>query len=59
VYATITYYPHNKDAVTAYLANWLEHGNRMRDEQDRNPPPVLIKLRRLAAEGNSARAQAK
>src|SRR5947209_5716767 len=45
VYATITYYLHNKDAVTIYLANWLEHGNRMREEQDHNPPPVVIRLR--------------
>ncbi len=56
VYATITYYLHNKEAVTRYLADWIEHGERMRDEQQQNPPPVVRKLRRLAAEKRSAEA---
>src|SRR5207249_2443987 len=30
VYATITYYLHNKEAVSTYLTEWLEHGRRMR-----------------------------
>ena len=25
VYATILYYLHNKEAVSTYLANWIEH----------------------------------
>ena len=47
VYATILYYLHNKDAVEKYLEAWLEHGRRMREEQEKNPPPVILKLRRL------------
>jgi uncharacterized protein (DUF433 family) len=54
VYATITYYLHNREAVTAYLEDWLEHGKRMREEQERNPPPVIIKLRAVAAQRRRA-----
>mgnify|MGYP003623063699 CR=1 FL=1 len=50
VYATILYYLHNKEAVSAYIADWLEWSHRMREEQRRNPPPVVIKLRKLIAE---------
>lgn len=49
VYATILYYLHNKEAVSKYIADWLEHGHRMREEQRRNPPPVAAKLRKLRA----------
>ncbi len=47
VYATILYYLHNKEAVGQYLADWIEHGERMRREQEENPPPVILRLRRL------------
>ncbi|MGH2351794.1 MAG: DUF433 domain-containing protein [Chloroflexota bacterium] len=57
VYATITYYLHNKDAVTRYLADWIEHGRRMREEQNRNPSPAILRLRRIAAERRAAAAQ--
>jgi uncharacterized protein (DUF433 family) len=50
VYATILYYLHNKEAVSKYLADWLEWGHRMREEQRRNPPPVVAKLMKLKAE---------
>ena len=48
VYATITYYLHNRERVEAYLTDWLAHGRRMREEQERNPPPVIKRLRGLA-----------
>ena len=48
VYAAITYYLHNREAVNTYLEDWLEHGRRMREEQERNPPPVVTKMRALA-----------
>ena len=48
VYATLTYYLHNREAINAYLEDWLEHGRRMREEQERKPPPVVVKLRALA-----------
>ena len=50
VYATILYYLHNKESVSDYIADWLEHGHRAREEQKRNPPPVSEKLRKLRAE---------
>ena len=50
VHATITYYLHNKEKVTAYLVNWLENANRRWEEQNRNPSPAIQRLRRIAAE---------
>jgi len=58
VYATILYYIHNRDQVNAYLEEWLEWGRRMRQEQGRNPPPVVIRLRSLKAEREKAKATA-
>ncbi len=50
VYATILYYLHNKESVTAYLNDWLEYGEQMRAEQERNPSPAILKLSRVLAE---------
>ncbi|MUH00461.1 DUF433 domain-containing protein [Scytonema sp. UIC 10036] len=50
VYATILHYLHNKEAVSAYISNWLEWSHRMREEQRRNPSPVVVKLMKLKAE---------
>jgi uncharacterized protein (DUF433 family) len=50
VYATILYYLHNKEAVSTYIANWLEWSHRVREEQRRNPSPVVIKLMKLLTE---------
>jgi uncharacterized protein (DUF433 family) len=47
VYATILYYLQNKEIVSAYMKNWLEHGHKMREQQRLNPPPVSEKLRQL------------
>jgi uncharacterized protein (DUF433 family) len=57
VYATITYYLHNREAIHAYLEDWLEHGRRMRAAQEQNPPPVVVRLRTLAAQRQRAEAQ--
>lgn len=32
------------------MTDWLEWGDRMREEQRRNPNPVVEKLRKLKAE---------
>jgi len=59
VYATILYYLHNKEAVTQYLADWLEHGHQMRKAQALNPPPAAARLRKIKAElAAKARANA-
>jgi uncharacterized protein (DUF433 family) len=57
IYATILYYLHNREQVEAYIADWLEHGRRAREEQDKNPPPVVLRLRALKAERRKALQQ--
>ena len=47
VYATILYYLHNKDAVDRYMQEWMEFGEQMRAEQEKNPDPVILRLRTL------------
>src|SRR5262249_48072601 len=54
VYATITYYLQNREAMTTYLEDWLEYGKQRREEQKRNPPPVIVKLRAVAAQRQRA-----
>ena len=50
VYATVTYYLHNKEEITQYLTDWIEHGRRMREEQARSPTPAMLRLRKIKAE---------
>jgi len=45
VYATITYYWHDKDELDAYLQAWLEHGEQMWQEQQETPPQALQRIR--------------
>ncbi|GET43584.1 DUF433 domain-containing protein [Microseira wollei] len=49
VYATILYYLHKKEEVRKYMADWLEWGHKMREEQKRNPPPVVQRLMKIKA----------
>ena len=58
VYATILYYLRNREQVNAYLEDWLEWGRRMREEQERNPPPVVVRLRALKADRAKAKVTA-
>jgi uncharacterized protein (DUF433 family) len=39
VYATILYYLRNREQVDRYLTDWLEFSQRVREEQEQNPPP--------------------
>jgi uncharacterized protein (DUF433 family) len=50
VYATILYYLQNREKIDAYMSNWLEYGRRAREEQKRNPLPIVERLRSLKAE---------
>jgi uncharacterized protein (DUF433 family) len=50
VYATILYYLHNREAVSAYLADDLEYRRRARAEYERNPPAGVARLRKIAEE---------
>ncbi|MBI3947497.1 MAG: DUF433 domain-containing protein [Armatimonadetes bacterium] len=47
VYATILYYLRNKEQVTQYIEDWLEWSHQVRKEQERNPPPAILRLREL------------
>lgn len=50
VYATILYYLHNEEAVSKYLADWLNWGREARKQQGQNPSPELKRLRRIKEE---------
>lgn len=50
VYATILYYLQNPEKVGAYLADYLQYCQTAREEYEKNPPPVVARLRELKAE---------
>lgn len=50
VHATILYYLHNKEEVSAYLADWLEFCRQQREEQKQNPSPARQRFRQMKAE---------
>ena len=50
VYATILYYLNNREKVEDYLLDWLNFSRQMREQQAQNPPPVVLRLRKLKAE---------
>jgi len=54
IYATVLYYLRNREKIDAYLTDWLEYGRLMREDQERNPPPVVVRLRALKAERQEA-----
>jgi uncharacterized protein (DUF433 family) len=58
ILATLLYYQRNKVQVDAYLAAWIEFGERMRAEQARNPTPAMLRLRQIKAEREAARRAA-
>lgn len=50
VYATILYYLQNKETVSKYIADWLEWGHQQRKAQALNPPPGIVRLRKIKEE---------
>ncbi len=48
VYATLTYYWLNRPQVQEYIEKVSEEILRQREEQARNPSPLVVKLRELA-----------
>ncbi len=50
VYATILYYLRDRERLDAYLADWLEFSHMAREQQEQNPSPVVLRLRRRKAE---------
>lgn len=53
VYATITYYWRNQEEVDRYMQEWKDYGDRMREEQARNPSPAIKRLRKLIQQRQS------
>lgn len=45
VYATITYYLHNREEIAAYLQRWREYTDTAWQEQQRDPPVFMKELR--------------
>lgn len=50
VYATILYYLHNKEAISQYVADWLEWQHQQLKVQQMNPSPAALRMRKLRAE---------
>ncbi|MBC8448643.1 MAG: DUF433 domain-containing protein [Chloroflexi bacterium] len=49
VYATITYYLNSQKEIDKYLERWRAYAEAAWQEQQRNPPPVVRRLRELKA----------
>jgi len=50
IYATILYYLNNREKTEAYLLDWLSFSRKAREEQAANPPPVVLRLRKIKKE---------
>ena len=50
VHATILYYLHNKDAVSKYIADWLEDARSARLRQKSTNSPFRDRVRKLKSE---------
>lgn len=50
VYATITYYLHNRTKIDAYLEAWRQYTYQASQAQDNNPSELVKRLRRLKAD---------
>ena len=57
VYATLTYYWHNREEVEAYLRSVDEEIERQRREQDLHPSPAVQRLRELAQQREQQHSQ--
>jgi uncharacterized protein (DUF433 family) len=55
IYATILYYLHEKEKVSKYMAGWLDYCLKSEREQDENPPPFVVRLRKVKAEREAAK----
>ncbi|HET8631496.1 MAG TPA: DUF433 domain-containing protein [Thermomicrobiales bacterium] len=57
VYATLTYYWHDRDRGDAYLRAVDEEMARQRREQDEHPSPPVARLRKLARQRDAQRRE--
>jgi uncharacterized protein (DUF433 family) len=56
IYATILYYLHNRDTVSKYLAEWLEHCRLTREQQRGQNADLMQRMARLKAEREAGQA---
>ncbi len=54
IYATILYYLQNQEKVGTYLEDYLKYCQTAREEYEKNPPPGVVRLRKLIAEKEAA-----
>lgn len=47
VYATVTYYWHNREQVESYLAAWRQYTDEAVQKQAHHPPEIIKRLRQL------------
>ena len=57
IYASILFYLSNKARMDGYLTAWLQHGQQMRDAQQRNPSPTMLKLRQMKVAQQTTKLQ--
>ncbi|WP_204105561.1 MULTISPECIES: DUF433 domain-containing protein [Spirulina sp. CCY15215] len=50
VYAAILYYLHNKESVSQYITDGLEREHEQWKQQQLNPTPTMLRLRKIRAE---------
>ena len=53
VYATILYYLQNQEEVGEYLDDYLNYCQTAREEYEKDPPPGVVRLRKLIAESEN------
>ena len=53
IYATILYYLQNQEEVGTYLEDYLEYCRTAREEYEKDPPPGVVRLRKLIAESEN------
>jgi uncharacterized protein (DUF433 family) len=56
VYATITYYWHNRDQVERYLQDWRDYVDQAATERERHPSDVIKRLRKIREQQGVARS---
>ena len=57
VYATLTYYWHNREQVETYLRLVEEEDERQRLAQDQHPSPAVQRLREMACQREQQRGE--
>ena len=54
IYVTILYYLQNQEKIGNYLNGYLEYCRTAREKYEKDPPPGVVRLRKLIAESETA-----